>query len=54
MTLINEEWWKKIKESINVECGFFFVDFSKSVSMGPTFIREMRVCIFEKKREISQ
>ena len=37
--------------------GIFFCggwNFSKSVSMGPTFIREMRVCIFEKKREISQ
>ena len=38
-------WWKKSKESINVEGGFFCggQNFSKSVSVGPTFIREMKV-----------
>ena len=37
---------EKSKKSINVEGGFLFCggwNFSKSVSMGPTFIREMRV-----------
>ena len=40
------EGGKKSKESINVEGGFLFCggwNFSKSVSVGPTFIREMRV-----------
>ena len=39
--------WKIFKKSINVEGGFLFCggwNFSKSVSVGPTFIREMRVC----------
>ena len=30
-------------KSINVEGGFFLWNFSKSVSVGSTFIREMRV-----------
>ena len=37
---------EKSKNSINVEGGFLFFggwNFSKSVSAGPTFIREMRV-----------
>ena len=37
---------EKSKKSINVEVGFLFCggwNFSKLVSMGPTFIREMRV-----------
>ena len=37
---------KKSKNSINVEGGFLFCEgwnFSKSVSVGSTFIREMRV-----------
>ena len=37
---------EKSKKSINVEGGFLFCggwNFSKLVSMGPTFIREMRV-----------
>ena len=37
---------EKSKNSINVEVGFLFCggwNFSKSVSVGPTFIREMRV-----------
>ncbi len=37
---------EKSKKSINVEGGFLFCggwNFSKSVSVGPTFIREMRV-----------
>ena len=37
---------EKSKKSINVEGGFLFCggwNFSKSVSLGPTFIREMRV-----------
>ena len=37
---------KKFKKSINVEGGLLFCggwNFSKSVSVGPTFIREMRV-----------
>ena len=37
---------EKSKNSINVEGGFLFCggwNFSKSVSLGPTFIREMRV-----------
>ena len=37
---------EKSKNSINVEGGFLFcggVNFSKLVSVGPTFIREMRV-----------
>ena len=37
--------WKIFMKSINVE-GLFFCggwNFSKSVSVGPTFIREMRV-----------
>ena len=40
---------EKSKNSINVEGGFLFWGgriFSKSVSVGPTFIREMRVCFF--------
>ena len=41
------EWRvEKSKKSINVEGGFLFCgggNFSKSVSVGPTFIREMRV-----------
>ena len=44
---MNEEWRvEKSKKSINVEGGFLFCggwNFSKSVSVGPTFIREMRV-----------
>jgi len=47
MTLINKEWRvEKSKKSINVEGGFLFCggwNFSKSVSVDPTFIREMRV-----------
>ena len=38
--------WKIFMKSINVEGGFFFCggwNFSKSVSVGSTFIREMRV-----------
>ena len=38
--------WKKSKNSINVEGGILFCggwNFSKSVNVGPTFIREMRV-----------
>ena len=38
---------EKSKNSINVEGGFLFCggwNFSKSVSVGSTFIREMRVC----------
>ena len=38
----------KSKDSINVEGGFLFCggrNFSKSVSVGPTFIREIRVAI---------
>ena len=41
---------EKSKNSINVEGGFLFCgrwNFSKSVSVGPTFIREMRVQILE-------
>ena len=37
---------EKSKKSINLEDGFFFCggwNFSKSVSVGSTFIREMRV-----------
>ena len=39
---------EKSKNSINVEGGFLFYggwNFSKLVSVGPTFIREMRVAI---------
>ena len=47
ITLINEERRvEKSKNSINVEGGFLFCggwNFSKLVSVGPTFIREMRV-----------
>ena len=47
INLINEEWRvEKSKISINVEGGFLFCggwNFSKSVSVGPSFIREMRV-----------
>ena len=47
INLINEEWRvEKSEKSINVEGGFLFCggwNFSKSVSVGPTFIREMRV-----------
>ena len=47
ITLINEEWRvEKSKESINVEGGFLFCggwNFSKLVSVGSTFMREMRV-----------
>ena len=44
----NKEEWRveKSKNSIKVEGGFLFCggwNFSKSVSVGPTFIREMRV-----------
>ena len=38
--------WKKSKDSINVEGRFFFCggwNFSKSVSVGSTFTREMKV-----------
>ena len=38
--------WKIFMKSINVEGEFFFCggwNFSKSVSVDPTFIREMRV-----------
>ena len=41
---------KKSKNSINVDGGFLFCggwNFSKSVSVGPTFIREMRVLILK-------
>ena len=37
---------EKSKKSINMEGGFLFCggwNFSKSVSVGPTFIREIRV-----------
>ena len=40
---------EKSKKSINVEGGFLFCggwNFSKSVSVGPTFIREMRVVAY--------
>jgi len=40
---------EKFKNSINVEGGFLLCggwNFSKSVSMGPTFIREMRIYEF--------
>jgi hypothetical protein len=47
ITLINEEWRvEKSKKSINVEDGFLLCggwNFSKSVSVGSTFITEMRV-----------
>ena len=47
ITLKNEEWRvEKSKKSISVEGRFLFCggwNFSKSVSVGPTFIREMRV-----------
>ena len=47
ITLINVEWREeKSKNSINVEGGFLFCggwNFSKSVSVDSTFIREMRV-----------
>ena len=50
INLINEELRvEKSKKSINVEGGFLFCggwNFSKSVSVGPTFIREMRVGYF--------
>ena len=42
---------EKSKNSINVEGGFLFCggwNFSKSVSVGPTFIREMRVLLHEQ------
>ena len=42
---------EKSKNSINVEGGFLFCggwNFSKSVSVGPTFIREMRVADTDK------
>ena len=46
---MNEEWRViKSKISINVEDGFLFCggwNFFKSVSVGSTFIREMRVVI---------
>ena len=35
--------WNIFMKSINVEGGFFLWNFSKSVSVGSTFIREMRV-----------
>ena len=41
---------EKSKNSINVDGGFLFCggwNFSKSVSVGPTFIREMRVLILK-------
>ena len=41
---------EKSKNSINMEGGFSFCgggNFSKSVSVFPTFIREMRVLIYE-------
>ena len=44
-------------KSINVEGGFFCggLNFSKSVSVGPMFIREMRVDISnEQKFELSE
>ena len=40
---------EKSKNSINVEGGFLFCggwNFLKSVGMGSTFIREIRVCKF--------
>ena len=44
---INEEWRvEKSKKSINMEGGFLFCggwNFSKSISVGVEFIREMRV-----------
>ena len=47
ITAINEEWTvEKSKKSINVEDRFLFCEgwnFSKSVSVGLTFIKEMRV-----------
>ena len=45
ITLINEEWRvEKSKKSINVEGGFLFCGgWNFLVSVGPTFIREMRV-----------
>ena len=50
VTLIKEEWRvEKSKKSIIEEGGFLFWggwNFSKSVNVGPTFIREMRVLIF--------
>ena len=47
---------EKSKKSINVEGGFLFCggwNFSKSVSVGPTFIREMRVHITGTRATIS-
>ena len=46
--------WKIFMKLINVEGGFFYGgwNFSKSVSVGPTFIREMRVCRKGRKIEI--
>ena len=53
ITLINEEWRvEKSKKSIDVEGGFLFCggwNFSKSVSVGSTFIRVMRVVVTETK-----
>ena len=44
---------EKSKKSINVEGGFLFCggwNFSKLVSVGPTFIREMRVRLLSFKK----
>ena len=46
---------EKSKKSINVEGGILFCgvwNFSKSVSVGPTFIREMRVLLVPGMYEI--
>ena len=44
--------WNIVMKSINVEGGLFFCggwNFSKSLSMGSTFIREMKVFIYNFK-----
>ena len=48
---------EKFENSINVEGGFLFCggwNFSKSVSVGSTFIREMRVYSISKGQLISK
>jgi len=42
--------WKILRKTINVEGGFLFCggwNFSKLVSMGPTFIREIIVLVID-------
>ena len=46
---------EKSKNSIYVEGGFLFCggwNFSKLVSVGPTFIRKMRVCLLKDNNRI--